>query len=290
MKSNDRIIRATGTIAALRFVVVDATETARTISNYHGAKAYAQSVLGETIVASLLLASGLKNAGTLRVTFRFSGDLSQVTSDATPLGLVRARISHDELQNLGEFEPVLLPQTVSVRKLNEKASPIYEGIVEMPTAKIGPSTAFYLAQSEQTRAAVGIHAKVTSKGLEYCVGFLVEAFPDATEKALIIMEQHVRDLLAFDQFQTPDGPFDLSTFLDQLAGPFAYEIHREIPVSPFCPCSESGVKIALTGLDREALIDIVDKGEITELFCEYCRKRYTASITEIQSILDNLKS
>jgi len=64
---NDRIIRATGEIAELRFVLVDLTATANTVADYHGAQAFARILLGETMAASLLLASGLKTNGTVQV-------------------------------------------------------------------------------------------------------------------------------------------------------------------------------------------------------------------------------
>ncbi len=286
----DKIIRATGETAELRFVLVDATDAANSVANFHGAKAFARILLGETIASSLILASGLKTNGTIQVKFQFSGDFAYVTADATPMGLVRGMLPAEDVRSLGDFEPLLSPQTMKVKKLNDKGIPISESIVEMPSEHIGPATAFYLLQSEQTKSAVGIKAKANADGstLEFCGAFLVEAFPNADAKTLAIMEQVVRDMPPLEHYHRPGSGLDLEAVLSDLAGPFKYTIHREIPVQPFCPCSEAGVLKAMTGLPREELEEIVYKNEITELHCDYCRKRYIATPAQVRSLLEKL--
>jgi molecular chaperone Hsp33 len=284
----DRIIRATGEIAELRFVMVDATRAANAIGGFHGAQAFARILLGETVVSSLLLAAGLKGNGTVRVTFRYSGDFSMATADATPLGLVRGMIPAEDVKRIGEFEPLLSPQTMSVRKLDDKGKVLSEGIVEMPSEKAGPCTAFYLLQSEQTKSAVGVMARqnAAGDGLDFCGGFLAEAFPDADPKTLAILEQVVKDMPSIDTYRLEAGGLDLERMLSDLAGPFRFTIHREIEIQPFCPCSEAGVMKALSGMPREELEDVVIKQETLELHCEYCRKRYLATPEMVRGLLD----
>jgi molecular chaperone Hsp33 len=298
----DRIIRATGEVAEVRFVLVDATRAANAICGYHGAHAFARILLGETVVSSLLLASGLKGNGTVQVTFRYSGDFSMATADATPMGLVRGMIPAEDVRRIGDFEPLLSPQTMTVRKLNDKGAALSEGIVEMPSDKIGPCTAFYLMQSEQTRSAVGVMARPRSvgpnaagqhapdDGLEFCGGFLAEAFPNADAKTLAILEQVVRDMPPLPTYAAEGGGLDLEKMLADLAGPFRYTIHREIAVQPFCPCSESGVLKALSGMPRAELEEVVIGQETLELHCEYCRKRYLATPEMVRGLLERMDS
>lgn len=298
----DRIIRATGEVAELRFVLVDATQAANAICGYHGAHAFARIVLGETVVSSLLLAAGLKGNGTVQVTFRYSGDFSMATADATPMGLVRGMIPAEDVKRIGDFEPLLSPQTMTVRKLNDKGTPLSEGIVEMPSDKIGPCTAFYMMQSEQTKSAAGVMARPNSAGqnakgqigpgdgLAFCGGFLVEALPKADEKTLAILEQVVRDMPPIAAYARDEGGLDLDKMLADLAGPFRYTVHREIAVQPYCPCSEAGVMKALSGMPREELEEVVIKQETLELHCEYCRKRYLATPEKVRDLLEGMRA
>jgi molecular chaperone Hsp33 len=293
----DRIIRATGEVAELRFVLVDATQAANAIGGYHDAHAFTRILMGETVVSSLLLASGLKGNGTVQVKFQYSGDFSMATADATPLGFVRGMIPTAEVKRVGDFEPLLSPQTMTVRKLSDKGSALSEGIVEMPSEKIGACTAYYLMQSEQTKSAVGIMARQTGAGqdtagrnapvgtLDFCGGFLVEALPKADAKTLAIMEQVVKDMPSIETYRTGSGGLDLEKMLADLAGPFRYTVHREMAVVPYCPCTESGMLKALSGMPREELEEVVIKKETLELHCEYCRKRYLATPEMIRDLL-----
>jgi molecular chaperone Hsp33 len=287
---SDKILRATGETAELRFVLIDATAAANIIANHHRAQAFARMQLGETIVSSLLLASGLKGNGTVQVKFQFSGDFTYATADATPMGLVRGMIPTEDIRRIGEFEPLLSPQLMTVRKLNDKGLPLSEGIVEMPSENAGPATAFYLLQSEQTKSAVGIKARCNALGteLEFCAGFLVEALPKADEKTLAIMEQVVRSLPTLETYYKAGEEFNLLGLLDDLAGPFPHRVHREIPVTPFCPCSEEGVLKAMSGLDRAELEEIVLTEKVTELHCDYCRKRYVATPAQVRALLERM--
>ncbi len=287
----DKIVRATGKVAELRMVVVDATDAANTIGSLHGAGPYAHQLMGETTVAALLLATGLKGEGALQVSCRYSGDLTLVTADATPIGLVRAMIPKEDIDRLGGFEPALRPQVLSVRKFNRQAMPISEGVVELPSLRLGPGIASYLLQSEQTRSAVGIAAKIDPNGggLLYCAGFLVEAFPKADEKTISIMEAVVRDLPDFGHFQRGDGlrGLDANALLDQLAGPFDYQIHREDTVKACCPCNREAVMRSLTSLGQEELRDIANKGEPLEIYCHFCRHRYEVSSEDVEELLNS---
>lgn len=274
----------------MRFVLVDATRAADAICGYHGAHAFARILLGETVVSALLLASGLKGNGTVQVRFRFSGDFPLATADATPLGLVRGMIPAGDLQRVGDFEPLLSPQIMTVRKLDEKGATLSEGIVEMPNDKIGPCTAFYLMQSEQVKSAVGIMARQDEQGkqLDFCGGFLVEALPKADAKTLAIMEQAVKGMPPISSYRAEGGGLDLDRMLGDLAGPFRYTVHREMAVAPFCPCSESGVMKALSGMPREELEEVAIHQETLELHCEYCRKRYLATPEMVRALLDSM--
>jgi molecular chaperone Hsp33 len=284
---SDKILRATGETAELRFVLIDVTAAANIVADYHGAHSFARILIGETLVSSLILASGLKTNGTVQVKFQFSGDITYVTADSTPMGLVRGMIPAEDIRRIGDFEPMLSPQLMSVRKLNDKGVALSEGIVEMPTENVGPATAFYLLQSEQTKSAVGIKARCNANGtaLDFCAGFLVEALPKADEKTLAIMEQVVRSLPNLETYFQEGKEFNLLGLLDDLAGPFTHRVHREIVITPFCPCTEEGMLKALSGLGRDELVEIAAAEKATELHCDYCRKRYLASPAQVRALL-----
>lgn len=289
MKSKDLILRATGAKIPLRFIVADITDTANKIGKMHGAKAWALTQMAETTLASLFLSASLKYPGTVNVAAEFSGDLSIVQADTTPMGLCRAMIPQDEIQKVGDFELLLSPQRLRVKKFNEHAKLLSEGIVEMGSTKIAPNLAIYLFQSEQLKTAVGIESQINADDptkLDFAAGFYLEAFPDAEESHLIIMEEVIKSLGPISQFYK-DDEFQLTQLLDQIAGPVDYVIHKEITPTPYCSCSRDRTLDSLSALNNSDLQEMIDDGENLEIYCNFCRTRYEITIDELKTIVNN---
>ncbi len=290
--SSDRILRATGEKVEIRFVLVDATVAANQIADPHGARGFARQLLGEAASAALLLASGLKWAGTVQMRFSLSGDINKVAVDATPMGLVRAMIPQDELQRTGTFEPMVLPRSLTVRKLDREGQVLSEGVVEMISPEISASLMHYLNQSEQSKSVARVVAVCDDSGqrLRFCGGFLVEAFPGARDEDWVPVTRLAKSL-DFGDFIRPAGldgneGLDLPRLFATLTAAFPAQVHQEFGVEPFCPCSENGVLRALTSLGREELESLYLAGENVEVFCEFCRKRYVVDAEKLKGLLD----
>jgi molecular chaperone Hsp33 len=287
----DRIVRATGDAAKYRLVLVDTTRAVNEISGRHEAKGYAAQLLGQASAAALLLASGLKGPGTVQLRFSLSGDISRVAADATPFGLVRAMIPRDEVLATGSFEPMVLPQTLKVIKLDKEGTRISEGIVEMLNTDISDSVNHYLHQSEQGSALIRVVSvwDETSGKLLFAGGVLLEAFPEAKDTDW----QALQDILSRVDFgahvraAAEDGEqgLDLDALYGLYAG-FTPQIHKEFEIESFCPCSEEGVMRALSSLGREGLESLFLEGKEAEMFCEFCRKRYEISQQKILQLLN----
>ena len=283
----DRIVRATGDAAKFRLVLVDVTRAANAIAARHEATGYASQLLGEASAAALLLASGLKGPGTVQLRFFLSGDISRVAADATPFGLVRAMIPREDILRTGSFEPMVLPQTLKVIKLDKEGSRLSEGIVEMVATDFSESVTHYLLQSEQGLAALRVAAVFDSatSQLRFAGGVLLEAFPEAKEADWNALKALLTGI-DFAAYARADGDgLDLDALFAAF-GDFAPQVHKEFEIEPFCPCSEEGVHRALSSLGREGLESLFLEGKEAEMFCEFCRKRYTVSQPKILELLN----
>ncbi|MCL2101085.1 MAG: Hsp33 family molecular chaperone HslO [Fibromonadales bacterium] len=271
---SDIIIRATGEKAPLRFVLVSIKNAMNEIGKKHEAKGLPLKFMAETAAASLLLSSGLKFPGT--VNFRAEAEgrvLAQ--ADSTPQGLLRAMISQKDFN--------AVPSKIRVIKLNEKAERIKESIVEAPSMQMGVNLTAYLHQSEQTKSATGILAEVSEEdpsNLNFAMGFLLEAFPDAGTKELEIMDAVVRTLPDLKSFYK-DGEYKILDLLDQLRGPYPVEIVKEIVPQAHCPCSRERVLASLSSLHPCEIRDLKQKNETLDVVCEYCRAHYAVTASEL---------
>ncbi len=292
-----RIVRATGETAPLRWVLVDATEAAQEIADRHGARGYAGALLAETLSAALLLASRLKGPGTLQLRLKLTGDISLCAADATPMGLVRARIPHEELRRTGKFEPMILPRLLQVRKLDAEGNVRSDSMVEMSAVDVSTSLSYYLVQSEQVEAHMRVASQMTPDGerLLWCGGYLAECFPNADAAQRNQLRETVRELTQLDRFALRGDKgdrrgLDLAGLFAALHGSHQAQVHQTFSIEPFCPCTQAGVLKALASLEREELQSIRDSEKEVELHCEFCRKRYIATMEEIESLLQALDS
>lgn len=283
----DRIVRATGDAAKYRLVLVDTTRAVNAIIARHEAKGYAAQLIGEASAAALLIASGLKGPGTVQLRFSLSGDISRVAADATPFGLVRAMIPREEVLATGSFEPMVLPQTLKVIKLDKEGARLSEGIVEMLTTDISESANHYMRQSEQGTALIRVKAvwDEAAGGLSFAGGVLLESFPDAKGTDWQALQDILNgtDFAAFTREGEPG--LDLDALYDSYAR-FTPQVHREFEIESFCPCSEEGVLRALSSLGREGLESLFLEGKSAEMFCEFCRKRYEIGQPKILELLN----
>ncbi len=276
---SDIIIRATGTHAPLRFVLASIKNIMNEIGEKHEAKNFALKFMAETAAASLLLSSGLKFPGTVNLRMDMDGDLRLVQADSTPQGLLRAMIPQDDLQRIGANEPLLIPQKLTVIKLNEKAQRVKESIVEASSVQMGVNLTAYLHQSEQTKSAAGILAGISeenSSKLDFAIGFLVEAYPEAGVKDLEIMDAVIRNLPNLRDFYN-GGEYKIRDLLDDLRGPYNIEVVKEITPQAYCPCSQERVIASLSSLHECEKRDLMQKGENLEVICDFCRTRYEVS-------------
>jgi len=279
----DIIIRATGTHAPLRFVLVSIKNAMNEIGEKHKAKNFALKFMAETAAASLLLSSGLKFPGTVNLRMDLDGDLRLAQADSTPQGLVRAMIPQDDLQRIGADEPLLTPQKLTVIKLNEKAQRVKESIVEAPSVQMGVNLTAYLHQSEQTKSAAGILAGISEENyskLDFAIGFLVEAYPEAAAKDLDIMNTVVRNLPNLRDFYN-GGKYKIHDLLDELRGPYNIEVIKEETPRAYCPCSRERVIASLSSLHECEKRDLRQKDEVLEVVCDFCRAKYEVRGEEI---------
>lgn len=288
MNFKDRIIRATGTKTPFRLVVVDLTSTMNEIGKKHNAQGYALKLLAENSIASLFLSSGLKFAGTVSFTTKFSGEITTIQSDSTPMGLIRAMIPQSELQAVGANEPAAIPQNVDVVKINEHGKRVHESIIEASSLSMGQNLAMYLLQSEQVRSAVGIEARFNKEDpskLDYAAGFYIEAFPDLEEKDINLLEVIVQNLPKFADLYKPEG-FDLDELLDQLRGPYDIEVIREIEPKAYCPCSLERMISSVAALPLKDLEELEKDGEDLDVTCDFCRNKYKITLADLRGIIN----
>ncbi len=275
----DQIIRSTGEVAELRFVLVDVTETANHIGSLHKLESDSLQILAQSIAGGMMMTSMMKHPGVLQFDFCIKNPLLHVQTDVTPTGYVRSRVVADVGQKLSQKL-----QTMTVIKRNEKGTKVQESIVQMASSNLVDVLNQYQLESEQTRSIFRIECEWRNeqkREFKHFVGILVEAFPKASD-ALFQEAKHAFQKLPF--FQSSEDIFNLKALLEKVASPHSFQIHKEMNIQHFCPCSKERLLNSLMALSSKELQELFKDQSCLQTECDFCCERYEVYPQELEVV------
>ena len=223
------------------------------------------------------MASTLKHPGVFQIDLRYQGFITLIQTDVTPTGLVRCRPILDS--KIKKYK--LTAQNMMVTKRNEKGTKLQESIVPMHSLSLQSTLNQYQKDSEQIRSVCRLETKWKNPTeLQHCIGVLVEAFPKANDDLFLKTQNHLNKLSFFK-----NSVFSLHELLDQVASPHILEIHKEMPVQHYCPCSKNRVLESLTSLGIKELKSLIQKNSTVDTHCEFCRELYQIRPSELTILI-----
>jgi molecular chaperone Hsp33 len=258
-----------------------------------------RQLLGEAVVASVLLAATLKFRGTLTFQLQGNGAVRLLVAQCTHDFRVRAvaRCDEDAVSadlNAGEGtgaaeslfrrlvgEAGLITVTVEA----EEKSLRYQGIVPLSGASLAESLEAYFASSEQLPTRVLLSADEA-----HGAGVLVQKLP-AAEHASGIQSSGLEEAWrgaerGIGRLRGGPGLHGLS--LEEL---LAYgfpgrdlRLFRGTPVRFECRCSEGRVAGLLRALGPEEVRDVLREQGAVTVTCEFCHRPYRFDSVDVEAL------
>jgi molecular chaperone Hsp33 len=248
-------------------------------------------LLGEAVVASVLLAATLKFRGTL--TFQLQGDGA--------LGLLVAQCTHDfRLRAVARFDEAAVGRLcaearrrthfrrlagvdgrITVTVEAEEASLRYQGVVPLSGRSLSESLEAYFASSEQLPTRVLLAADDT-----FAAGMLVQKLPGEASSE---PEEATEAWTAAQQGITRVTPPRLleGGVEELLARNFPGQdlrLFRGAPVRFECRCSQGRVAALLRALGPEEVRDVLrEQGSVT-VTCEFCHRPYRFDTIDVEAL------
>lgn len=272
----DRLIQGMAGDGDFRVLAAQTTNTVDTAREVLDLAPVATDALGRALTASLLLARLLeKNVRNQSVTLRFEGDgpLGLVIAEANVAGHARGYVqnpvpveAHDVSEGLGDG------MLTVIRGTPPHGRP-YTSQLTLEGGGIAQELTRYLALSEQIGSAVLLGVFNRREGVASSGGIIVQAFPHATESAIAMLEQKIRE-----------AP-PLSTLLEKMqiedvvATVFAGMNYKQIderfnvPLSYTCSCTRERALAPLALFPHDELREMMEQ-ETTEVTCQYCGRKY----------------
>ncbi|MBV1879309.1 MAG: Hsp33 family molecular chaperone HslO [Pseudomonadales bacterium] len=239
------------------------------------------NLLGEFLVASVLLSSTIKFAGRLTLQARSQGQISLLMAESTHQQHIRgiARVA-DEITTdnfLELFDNGSLAVTIEPDK-GER----YQSIVPFSGTSLASCLEHYFQQSEQLNTLIKLSANA-----EYASGMLVQQLP---EQRVVDQEQRKQQwqhivILGQTLKNTELLSLENHQLLSRLYPHDAVRLLSHQSVSFQCSCSFERSGRALMLLEAEELQSLFDTTELVQTQCEFCGKTYKFSQASLTKLL-----
>jgi molecular chaperone Hsp33 len=251
-----------------------------------------RNVLGEAVVASLLLAATIKFDGVLSLQLQGAGPmhllLAQCTGGLGVRGLARYR------ERTGDAEPafpagvadLIGAGNLTVTLETDDAAQRYQGIVPIAGARLADSLQVYFEQSEQLPTRLWLYADEHGAS-----GMLLQRLPGgagsgAAHADLAVVDDAWRRLQLIAATLTPEELRSLADaeILHRLFNEDDVRLFEPAPVYFRCRCSRDRVSGMLQGLgEAETRSVLAERGEV-EVRCDFCNRAYVFDAVDVAQL------
>lgn len=278
---SDRAIRAMTDDGAFRVIAVRMTDTVAEAIRIQGATGSDAVLFGELMVANVLTRETMSPAHRTQASIR-DGYGGQLFADSHPGGLTRGvRTAPNTGEHLKVDEGSLL-KCVRVLYSGE----LHESITQMP-ASGDVSEAFmgYMQISEQVASFIRVCCVMEAGQVRACGGFIVQLLPDVTREPLDTLTRRLEGIGDFGaDMRAVDA--DPEVLLTSLLEGFEHTILDRADLHFGCLCDATRLLSAVAALGREDVEEIIARGEMLQISCDYCHARYEMSPHQLSSLLD----
>jgi molecular chaperone Hsp33 len=289
----DVLLGASAPDAGIAVFATVTTDLVREIQRRHDLSPTASAAVGRLVTGAVLFGASLK--GRERVSLQISGDgpIGRLSADAWLLDEATigargyTRNAHVDLpiDARGKFDVggAVGSGVLQVTKAYESGQP-YVGVVPLQTGEIAEDLAMYLAQSEQIPSIVALGVLANPSGVIAAGGVIAQVLPGADEAVVATLEQRALAMPPVTKIISTHA--DAQSLLNEVVGDLPLRGHRSLDVRFACLCSAGKVEAALLGLGADELRSMIGQRNETEATCEYCKKTYVFTSSEIAGLIE----
>jgi molecular chaperone Hsp33 len=256
-------------------------------------------LLGQAVVASVLLAATLKFRGTLTFQLQGNGAVSLLVAQCTHDFRVRAVARCDEaaVQVLSAANEATEADAALFRRMTgdgglitvtveaEEKSLRYQGVVPLSGASLAESLESYFASSEQLPTRVLLRADE-----EHGAGMLVQKLPTTAEDSSVESEALEEVWLGAQRgiarLRSGRGLREHSIEELLMRGFPGHDLRlfRGAPVRFECRCSEGRVAGLLRALGPDEVRDVLREQGTVTVTCEFCHRPYRFNSVDVDAL------
>lgn len=262
--------------SGIRGTLVRLAETWQQVVAAHDYPPAVRALLGEGVVSTLLLASGLKTTPNVSLQLQGEGPLKLLLIQCTDGQRVRGMASFKPGPS---GVPLLGDGRLVVNLDTGKPNGFFQGIVPLSSEKLDECLESYFAQSEQLETRLVLRSTE-----ERVAGLLLQVLPGRGEER------------AIDAFQTA-AACAATVSVDELTGLAAEELLPKLfagqsirlfsarPVAHDCRCTPERLAGVVRMLGADEVKSLLAEQGHVELKCEFCNRAFRYDDAQVDAIM-----
>jgi molecular chaperone Hsp33 len=276
--NHDSIQRFMFEKSAIRGELVHLDESFHTIMHQHQYPAVMRELLGEALVAVVLLSDTIKFDGQLTLQFQGDGPVSMLVAKCDSKGNIRGYAAWDD-----EVLPINVPsifengQLIVTIEYDKKVKP-YQSIIPINRQTVPQALEAYFMQSEQLPTRI-----YTAVGTEHAAGMLLQVLPSELHSA--DQEAWVEVVTLADTLTHQELiEIDNQTLLYRLYHEHDLRLFDENSIAFKCRCSVDRMQNAIRTLGEKEAFEVLSTNKEIEVTCEFCNNKFAFDKNQVQDI------
>ncbi len=290
-----KIIRAMAADDQIKISVITGADIVERARQIHGLSPTASAALGRSLMGASLLGNALKGEeDSLTIRLNGGGPAGNVVAVSDSAGHVRGYMDEpgadlptraDGKLDVGGL--IGRDGVITVSKDLGMKEP-YIGSVALVSGEVAEDLAAYLLESEQVASACGLGVLVgTDFSILAAGGYLVQLLPGAPDELITALEDNI---FMMDQLTTILHEDGAEEVLNQLTRKLEPRILAVDEVEYRCNCSWERVSDALKSIGAEALRELAEEKDDTEVACQFCGRKYMFRRQDLLEIIDRTEA
>ncbi len=236
-----------------------------------------RDLLGETLVASVLLSSTLKFEGTVALQAAGEGALRTLMAECSHDRNIRGLARFDEQAMSGGTLNEMLGEGRMAITITPDKGQRYQGVVPREADTLSGCLEEYFERSEQLATSLFLFANEGS-----AAGLLLQRLPGHTEEddELWSRVNHLASTVKAEELLELDS----ETLLHRLFNEETVRLFDPEPVAFRCSCSRERTLGALESIGKEECYSILEEQGSIEMDCQFCHANYRFDRNDIDHL------
>ncbi len=275
---NDSLQRFIFEHAAIRGEVAHLDATWQAILERQDYPPLVRSLLGEAMVAAILLCATLKANGRMTIQLQGQGPLRLLVVECSNAQELRGLAHWQDLPEHGSLQELVGDGRLIITLEPGDDQARYQSIVELRGDTLAEALGNYLQQSEQ----LDTHLWLAADG-KSAAGMLLQKLPSQQTQTDTDMWNRVIHLATTVQ---PQELLELTqlSLLHRLFHQEQVRVFEPTPVCFRCPCSKNRVVNMLRSLGYAEVQSILVEQKQVSVACEFCNQKYVFDSVDIEQM------